>query len=226
MNIQKRRFSALLTMILIVCMMVTTFALPASASELDGMIKFYSINVDAAIFCAAFYETFGYDLQGFETYSDLAASIAPSGSVQCLVSSDLYYLLIYPNYGGTISKAYKDAFPDADTSSAKYHTVSLLKPDGSSLTSAYFCLVNKTNFHEFTEDSEVSFYADPSQGCFPAKPGSNKPSGSAFTWLTEEIMWHLMDEIKGILPVVVQALVGYIAIRKGIEFLQWCMNRA
>ena len=44
--------------------------------------------------------------------------------------------------------------------------------------------------------------------------------------VTSDMMAGVLDEIKGLLPVIIPTLVGFIGLRKGISFLQGALHSA
>ena len=44
--------------------------------------------------------------------------------------------------------------------------------------------------------------------------------------VTSQLLSGVLDEIVGVLPVVIPALIGFIAVRKGISFVIGSMRRA
>lgn len=46
------------------------------------------------------------------------------------------------------------------------------------------------------------------------------------TIVTAEMLSGVLDEITGILPIVVPVMIGFIAVRKGIAFLQSVLHSA
>ena len=46
------------------------------------------------------------------------------------------------------------------------------------------------------------------------------------TIVTSEMLAGVLDEITGLLPIVIPVMIGFIAIRKGIAFLQHILHAA
>ena len=44
--------------------------------------------------------------------------------------------------------------------------------------------------------------------------------------VTAEMLGGVLDEITGLLPIVIPVMIGFIAVRKGIAFLQSVLHRA
>lgn len=50
--------------------------------------------------------------------------------------------------------------------------------------------------------------------------------GSLATVVTAEMMSGVLDQIIGLLPVVIPVMIGFIGLRKGISFLQGVLHSA
>lgn len=77
------------------------------------------------------------------------------------------------------------------------------------------------------EESEPPEPSDPVNPTTPAVPPSDDAvDGGAFGTVTISMLSRVMDEIKGLLPVVIPAMLGYIGLRKSIAFLMEMLRRA
>lgn len=209
MNIQKSRLASIIGLVLMVCMIFGMMVVPASAATIE--VPFDAGMGRMHIMAAFVYEQAKADLMGYSTYSDLAVDLGYGGTIQCWFPSDGTGAFLYMPYVDSIVKKYNTTYPENPIISPEFP----IYYNSNGVQCAYLQCPDA-----------ISSISNLGVGIFYRDVADPEPHSSAFSFLSESDLWHLMDEIKGILPAVVQALVGYIAIRKGIEFLQWCMNRA
>lgn len=51
-------------------------------------------------------------------------------------------------------------------------------------------------------------------------------TGTLSTIVTSEMLGGVLDEIVGLLPVIIPVMIGFIGLRKGISFLQGVLHSA
>ena len=215
MNIQKRRITAIATMVLVVCMMVATMALPASAATVTVNLR-NGCMITAGYVYEPILKAFKADLHGYSDYSALlkAMGLGVYDDTSVYVSTDQRSIYVQEGLLRTVANKYNALFPD-DTP-LNFENIGIVLTSSKGKEVRFLVIPNPGVTFDFNEETIEDTYTyetvDTVEG--------------AFDFLDESDLWHLMDEIKGILPAAVQALVGFIAIRKSIEFLQWCMHKA
>lgn len=230
MTFHKSRLAAVLSLMLFVCFMVSIMAVPVSAAENSYPVGTVSFGYGDLQASSLFLEAFGFDLQGYPDYLELANAVKFGFRPTYLTPEAPCFFVVFAQ-AETLIKRYNSVF--GTNISLNDFMYNVYYDESAKLIqvpiSYNYTLANYDKTAVFD-----STYAPPEPEPPATEPPATEPpviepvtpSGSAFAFLTQEQMWHLMDDIKGILPACMQVLVGYIAIRKGIQFLQWCMNKA
>lgn len=202
MTIQKSRLAAIVSMMLVVCVMVTTMVVPASAASVP--LKIYECYYSQQNYGASIYEYLNADLQGCGNYAELAYYFYSN-------SNKPYYF------------------------SAKENMLFVPLADFEAAIEFY-----NAKFDEKLEVPELPlFYYEDDSGTQYIKivPYAKKPNSKIrvleFTEKTSSVIGNVVSsdglsgvlaQIVEILPVVLVVIVGFIALRKGISFVQGVLN--
>ena len=199
----KSRLAAILAMMLVVSLMVAMFVVPVSAAEvkLDG----YQAVVPLADLAAAVFEWAGVDLGDYASYQEMGASLlSGGGSATCnanLAKDHLYAPLSLVNQ--VLSKA-----PGAASVSVDDLRVYYKNGNAVMVPIAY-------------SGSFVSIASG------SGSVGWVYHTNSAFVnAVPEDGLSAVLDQVVGLLPVVLVVLIGFIALRKGISFLRGLLGSA
>ena len=205
MNIKKSRLAATLTVMLVVCMMVTMFVIPVSAATIEA--KYYAVNCDYSSVASALFRSEKADLHGYASYDDLVASLGLSnGSTTLLVSLDGNTVFLIEWFYNSLIAKYNDVYSDT--------------PISNSLLSVYF-----------NENGTSSYYAVNAPGIVEPCDEIDgtlyfNTSGKVVDSLGTSSLSGVLDQIVDLLPVIIVVMVGFIALRKGISFIQNTLHSA
>lgn len=211
MNIQKSRLAALLSAMLIVCMMTAMLVVPASAAEVEETFVAYSVLTKDIIYTTLKENDFPLKAA---SYADMvtemmqASGIADDKTNSVYVGQNTGIVATNANVGQWYFAAYSERyFPpvlfeeyseELDIN-IKYYSV------GNFNLSGY----EPAGSDDITATIEVP---DP-------------PSGISAV-VTKEMLSGVLDEIVALLPVVIPVMIGFIGLRKGISFLQSVLHSA
>lgn len=216
MKIFKNRF--LLTMLTVICVMVSTMSVAVSAAETDTL--FYAVeegispeSIVSAVFASAGVSS--YDDAQYAmalNYADVLSGVYISADKKTVVFSDCYFEDILSVFYS------EDAAGAADDENAIWN----FKPKSGYKLDGNFYYPLSVPTKSIAYDSSES-YTFSSFG--PASEGSAAGSDLASV-VNDKMMSSVLDEVLDLLPVVVVVIVGFVGLRKGIGFLQGILHNA
>ena len=200
MNTQKSRFAAVVSMLLVVCMMVTTFVIPASAASVP--VTVYNAKFNQVVSVASLFEHLQLDLCGYDSYIDLASAVGATGqsTFLCTENGDYFY--------------FNNNFIDRSISFYNQKTGSdfVFEDD----FRIYYMTNEGQKFYKFkninvnARTSVISVYGE-----------FTYHTNSAFVnAIPDNGLSSVFDSILEILPIALVAIVAYIGLRKGIDFVK------
>lgn len=211
MNIQKSRLMAMFTVMLMVCMMVTTMIIPASAAEVEDTFVKYSVLTKEII--AASLEGNNVPLKA-ATYEDMAAEIMQEKG---FADDKMNPIFVGQNTGVVVT-----AINIGQWTTDTYGDVVLFKVPFD------FWDENHGDYRSYylVGDFDISGYAPVGSGDITATIDIPDPPSGISAVVTKEMLSGVLDEVVALLPVVIPVMIGFIGLRKGISFLQSVLHSA
>lgn len=206
MNIQKSRFAATLTVMLMVCMMVTMFVIPASAATFEVEVDQGRVNMHIA--AAEFYKLAKADLHDNETYNDLVSSvgIAQDATQQTFVSIEGNSAYFNTSIVNNLISMYNTAFPETP--------------------------IEMPALTKYTNGNGVIFYRLTAPGLVVYRASANtvkltyETTGKLVDSLGDSSLSGVLNQIIDLLPIVIPVLIGFIGLNKAIQFITGVLHSA
>ena len=206
MNIQKSRFAATLTVMLMVCMMVTLLVVPASAAEMTSY-DFYA------------HETNVYDA-AFAAFLGLGSTIESPGVVTSF-NIENRDTIVYANADRTCF-----LIREADLRSwIDIHNEKMENPVSYDFTQGYYISPEGDKYYPLSRYVYSFEMTDPVKFTFHDNDNTSLNPGLSSV-VTQELLSGGLDEVVALLPVVIPVMIGFIGLRKGISFLQSVLHSA
>lgn len=213
MNIQKSRLAAMLTVMLMVCMMVTLFVVPASAAEVEEQA--YSVKVtyteeqEHALHEYWCTQCNGYSYLGISEYGYMTES----GEL-------LLPYINLPEYFGETCSNNSVALTTYFINNEEY----VIVPSGTVTEENREDIV--TFVREIPDETEPE--ETESIETNPISPPTDSDSSDLGLTdvVTPDLFNMVLDEVVSLLPIVIPVMIGFIGLRKGISFLQSVLHSA
>lgn len=206
MNIQKSRLVAMLTVMLMVCMMVTMFVIPASAATFDVGVN--AGRADSHIVAAELYKLANADLHGEETYKDLATSLGyeQKTPIQAYFSIDGNSVYLPVQSYNTIIDKYNTKFPDTPIE------MPMLTKYTNASGSIFYRLTTPDLVLERNTNTTLTL--------------TYETTGKLVDSLGDSSLSGVLNQIIDLLTIVIPVLIGFIGLNKAIQFITGVLHSA
>ena len=228
MNIQKSRLAALLSVMLIVCMMTAMLAIPVSAAEVSTVAYdvnnpnslHNSIDITTALLK---YFNLNLNLEGMTNYYDIASYIYEKFYFEEVkYSPDIDYIFLGANDMTNALDAISGQFPELqseiDDLNETLWDYSIFFDGAEAWAIPYVKYSEKSQFELGSIQHDVEF-------TIPDAPASSGSAGLADV-INADMINSVTDEVVNLLPVVIGVIIGYVGLRKALSFLQSVLHSA
>ena len=186
--------------------MVTMFVIPASAAtfEVTAGLGYLSLNS----LMAELLNLAEADLQKYASYEELATALGYStdAQAQAYVLPDGSGCFILKNVCESLVAKYNEAYPDSAIEIPQLYVYKNNRGDN-------FYRVNKTGIvtKVFNSNQAILTYST---------------TGKLVESVSENSFTGVLNQIIDLLPIIIPVIIGFIALRKGISFIQNTLHSA
>lgn len=227
MKFQINRLAALVSMLVLICFMVVFMAFPAFAAEIGDSIHLYVGSYSDLEIAAAILEASGADLVGFADYFELASCLSFGKDVLAILfdsSQSVFFV-------SEVTVAYVQEVYDSDFDD-------IVAISGVPISSDYYCDDSEMVFYQLDisisypitrlDSMSLHYAGSVSEETPPEESisGSSDVDSVLVSSVDSDSMSYVLNEILDILPVVLAVIIGFIALRKGIQFISGLIHSA